>query len=317
MSVPAHRPVMLAEVLQALRPTDGGIYVDGTFGRGGYAGAILEAARCTVVAIDRDPDAIVAGEALAALHGGRLLLRHGRFGEMDRLAPELGAVDGVALDLGVSSPQLDDASRGFSFRTDGPLDMRMDPSDGGPTAADLVNCLPESELAELIHRVGEERKARRVARAIVEARAEAPIERTERLAEIVRRAAGRAADEIDPATRTFQALRLAVNDELGELDRGLAAAERMLKPSGRLAVVSFHSLEDRAVKHFLRQRAGNEARPSRHAPAAGPGRAATFRLLQARALRPSIAELSANPRSRSARLRAAERTQVPALGGAA
>jgi 16S rRNA (cytosine1402-N4)-methyltransferase len=314
----AHQPVLLAEVLDALRPADGGFYVDGTFGRGGYARAILDAAHCTVLAIDRDPQAIAAGQPLAAQHGGRLLLRHGRFGDMRRLvAPEAAAVDGVTLDLGVSSPQLDDAARGFSFRGDGPLDMRMDPTDGSPSAADLVNRLPEAELADLIFRLGEEHKSRRVARAIVQARAVAPIERTAQLAEIVRRAVGRAADGLDPATRTFQALRLAVNDELGELDRGLAAAEQLLKPAGRLAVVAFHSLEDRAVKQFLRKRSGSEARPSRHAPIAAPSSAASFRLLQARAVRPGAAELAANPRARSARLRAAERTAAPAAGGAA
>jgi 16S rRNA (cytosine1402-N4)-methyltransferase len=310
-----HQPVLLAEVLDALRPADGGFYVDGTFGRGGYAGAILDAARCTVLAIDRDPQAIEAGRTLAGRHAGRLLLRHGRFGDMQRLvSAEVSAVDGVTLDLGVSSPQLDDPARGFSFRGDGPLDMRMDPSDGSLSAADLVNRLPERELADLIFRLGEEHKSRRVARAICEARGIAPIERTAQLAEIVRRAVGRAADGLDPATRTFQALRLAVNDELDELDRGLAAAERLLKPAGRLAVVAFHSLEDRAVKQFLRKRTGAEARPSRHAPAASASAPASFRLLQTRAVRPGATEMAANPRARSARLRAAERTAAPAGG---
>jgi len=315
MSAIAHQPVMLAEVLDALRPTDGGFYVDGTFGRGGYAGALLDAARCTVLAIDRDPQAIEAGRALAVRHPGRLLLRHGRFGDMASLVtPEIEAVDGVTLDLGVSSPQLDEPVRGFSFRNDGPLDMRMDPSDGGPTAADLVNRLAEGELADLIFRLGEERKSRRVAHAIVAARAEARIETTSQLAEIVRRAVGRSNDGIDPATRTFQALRLAVNDELDELDRGLIAAEHLLKPAGRLAVVAFHSLEDRAVKQFLKLRAGAEAKPSRHAPAAEMAAAApSFRLLHTRALRPGAPEQAANPRARSARLRAAERTTAPAL----
>jgi 16S rRNA (cytosine1402-N4)-methyltransferase len=315
VSALTHQPVLLAEVLDALRPADGGFYVDGTFGRGGYAGAILDAARCTVLAIDRDPQAIEAGRPLADRHAGRLLLRHGRFGDMQRLvSAEVSAVDGVTLDLGVSSPQLDDPARGFSFRGDGPLDMRMDPSDGSPSAADLVNRLPERELADLIFRLGEEHKSRRVARAICEARSIAPIERTAQLAEIVRRAVGRAADGIDPATRTFQALRLAVNDELDELDRGLAAAERLLKPAGRLAVVAFHSLEDRAVKQFLRKRTGTEARPSRHAPVAAPSSPASFRLLQTRAVRPGATEMAANPRARSARLRAAERTAAPAGG---
>jgi len=317
MTTLAHAPVMLTEVLDALRPTDGGFYVDGTFGRGGYAGAILDAARCTVLAIDRDPQAIQAGAALAARHAGRLLLRRGRFGDMERLVrPECPAVDGVTLDLGVSSPQIDDPARGFSFRADGPLDMRMDPEDGGPTAADLVNRLPEAELADLIFRLGEEHKARRVARAIVAERRAAPIDGTARLAEIVRRAVGRASDGIDPATRTFQALRLAVNDELAELDRGLLAAERLLKPAGRLAVVAFHSLEDRAVKGFLRARSGSEARPSRHAPEAAGRSPATFRLPISRALRPGAGELARNPRARSARLRVGERTAAPAGGPA-
>jgi 16S rRNA (cytosine1402-N4)-methyltransferase len=314
MSDAAHLPVMLNEVLDALRPTDGGFYVDGTFGRGGYAGALLDAAHCTVLAIDRDPQAIAAGRALADRHPGRLLLRHGRFGDLQRLVTaEVDSVDGVTLDLGVSSPQLDDPARGFSFRADGPLDMRMDPSDGAPTAADLVNRLPEGELADLIFRLGEERKSRRVAHAIVAARAEARIETTAQLAEIVRRAVGRSADGIDPATRTFQALRLAVNEELEELDRGLVAAERVLKPAGRLAVVAFHSLEDRAVKQFLKLRAGAEAKPSRHAPAARAPAVPSFRLLGNRALRPGAAELAANPRARSARLRAAERTSAAPL----
>jgi len=315
MSATAHQPVMLAEVLDALRPTDGGFYVDGTFGRGGYAGALLDAARCTVLAIDRDPQAIEAGRTLADRHPGRLLLRHGRFGDMASLVtPEIEAVDGVTLDLGVSSPQLDEPVRGFSFRNDGPLDMRMDPSDGGPTAADLVNRLDEGELADLIFRLGEERKSRWVAHAIVAARAEARIETTTQLAEIVRRAVGRSNDGIDPATRTFQALRLAVNDELEELDRGLIAAEHLLKPAGRLAVVAFHSLEDRAVKQFLKLRAGAEAKPSRHALAAAMAAGVpSFRLLHTRALRPGAADQAANPRARSARLRTAERTTAPAL----
>jgi 16S rRNA (cytosine1402-N4)-methyltransferase len=311
--MPSHRPVMLAEVLAVLQPAHGGVYVDGTFGRGGYAAALLDAARCTVVAIDCDPAAIAAGAGLAERHPGRLLLRHGRFGAMEALVPaERRPVDGIALDLGVSSPQLDDAARGFSFRADGPHDMRMDPLGGGPTAADLVNSLDEAELADLIFRLGEEHHARRVARAIVAARRAAPIERTAQLAVIVRGAVARAQDGIDPATRTFQALRIAVNDELDELDRGLAAAERLLKPQGRLAVVAFHSLEDRAVKRFLKARSGT-ARPSRHAPAAAAS-PATFRLLHARALRPAAAELGQNPRARSARLRAAERLEAEVRG---
>lgn len=309
----AHRSVMLTEVLAVLSPRDGGVYVDGTFGAGGYSRAILEAADCVVWAIDRDPDAIRRGEELAEAYPGRLRLVHGRFGEMKRLLQErdVTLVDGVALDLGVSSPQLDEPHRGFSFRADGPLDMRMETE--GPTAADAVNELPEAELARIIHTLGEERYARRVARAIVAARHDAPITRTLTLAEIVRGAVPKARDGIDPATRTFQALRIHVNDELGELDRALAAAEALLAPGGRLAVVAFHSLEDRRVKAFLRARAGQTPRASRHLPApTEEGRAPTFRLIDGGAMKPQPDEVAANARSRSARLRAAERTDAPA-----
>ena len=305
-----HIPVMLDEVLDALAPRAGAVYLDGTFGRGGYARAILKAADCRLVAMDRDPQAIAAGRALEREFADRLRLVEGRFGEMDRLSGE-AAVDGVALDLGVSSPQLDEAERGFSFRTDGPLDMRMGAE--GPTAADVVNEAPEAELADIIWRLGEERRARQVARAIVRARQEAPITRTLQLAEIVRSVVKPSADGIDPATRTFQALRLHVNDELGELERGLAAAERLLAPGGRLAVVSFHSLEDRIVKQFLRERSSAAPRGSRHAPLqqlAEP----SFELLSRQARRPGEEESRANPRARSARLRAAVRTAAPAHG---
>ena len=308
----AHIPAMLQEVLAALAPRSGAIYVDGTFGAGGYSAALLDAADCRVWGIDRDPDAAACGRSFAARYGDRLSVLCGPFGEMDALlaARGIAAVDGVALDLGVSSMQLDRPERGFSFRTDGPLDMRM--SQDGPSAADVVNNAAESELADIIHRFGEDRRARRIARAIVEARSRAPIRRTLELAEIVRRcqpAPKPGTDAIDTATRTFQALRIHVNDELGELARGLAAAEALLVPGGRLAVVSFHSLEDRAVKTFLRDRSGRAPRGSRHAPAGtGADRAATFRPLSRRAIRPSAAETAANPRARSARLRAAERT---------
>jgi 16S rRNA (cytosine1402-N4)-methyltransferase len=310
-----HAPVLLAEVVAALAPRDGSLYLDGTFGAGGYARALLEAARCRVVGIDRDPAALGRGEALAAQYGERLALIEGRFGDMVELLAARGidAVDGIALDLGVSSPQLDDAARGFSFRGDGPLDMRM--GRDGETAADLVNGLPEAELAKLIFELGEERHARRVSKAIVSARTQAPITRTGALAEIVRRAVPRANDGIDPATRTFQALRLVVNDEMGELDRGLVSAERLLAPGGRLAVVAFHSLEDRRVKTFLRDRSQEGAGTSRHAPVT-TRRAPSFKLLYRRAVRPSDAEQAANPRARSARLRAAERTTAPIWGAA-
>jgi 16S rRNA (cytosine1402-N4)-methyltransferase len=310
--------VLRDEVVEALAPRAGATYVDGTFGRGGYARAILEAAPCRVFGIDRDPAAVAAGAELAREFPDRLAVIEGAFGDMDALLASRGVerVDGVALDLGVSSPQIDDPGRGFSFRFDGPLDMRM--GRHGRTAADAVNGLDEAELADVIFRLGEERLSRRVARAIVEARRTKPFERTLELAEVVRRVVPKSKDGIDPATRTFQALRLYVNDELGELDRGLAAAERLLAPGGRLAVVSFHSLEDRRVKDFLRTREGRVPAPSRHAPiapAAGP--APTFRTLTRKPVAPGPAEAAANPRARSARLRAAERTEAPAFEEAA
>ncbi len=312
-----HLPVLMEEVLSALRPRDGGIYVDGTFGRGGYSRALLEAADCKVYAIDRDRAAIDAGQALARDHAGRLILIEGTFGAMDRLLGLQGVtlVDGIALDLGVSSPQLDEAARGFSFQKDGPLDMRM--SAEGMTAAEVVNTLEERELANILFRYGEERKARQVARAIVAARAEQPIERTLALAEIVRRAVKQGKDKIDPATRTFQGLRIYVNDELGELERGLEAAERLLTPGGRIAVVSFHSLEDRIVKTFLRDRSRQRPQGSRHLPAQESQDIATFDLLSRGAIRPGESEMRRNPRARSARLRAAERLGATAEGGAA
>ena len=305
-----HAPVLLNEVVSGLAVRDGGLYVDGTFGAGGYTAAILAAANCKVWAIDRDPDAIARGRNLAARHGARLTLVEGRFADMDRLV-SAPAVDGVALDLGVSSPQLDQAARGFSFRFDGPLDMRMERE--GPTAADIVNGESEARLADIIFHLGEERKARRIARAIVKARTTRPILRTGELASLVRGVVPAAPqDKIDPATRTFQALRLHVNGELEQLDGGLAAAERLLAPGGRLAVVSFHSLEDRRVKNFLRARAGQAPRPSRHVPQAALPKAppASFRDLTRRPLRPADAETAANPRARSARLRLAERTDA-------
>ncbi|MGE5540335.1 MAG: 16S rRNA (cytosine(1402)-N(4))-methyltransferase RsmH [Gemmatimonas sp.] len=311
-----HVPVLLAEVMAALSPRDGGIYVDGTFGAGGYSRAILDSCDCTVWAIDRDPDAIRRAEALARDYDGRLHPVLGRFGDMDRLLADHGvtAVDGVTLDLGVSSPQLDEADRGFSFRADGPLDMRMEKS--GASAADVVNTAEESELADILYVYGEERRARAIARAIGRARAEEPITRTQQLVAVVHRAIGPRSGDVDSATRTFQALRIHVNDEMGELERGLAAAERILAPGGRLAVVSFHSLEDRTVKSFLSLRAGSSARPSRHQPSLssrGTTRVAAppFSLLVRKAVRPSDDECARNPRSRSARLRAAARTDAP------
>ncbi len=308
----AHVPVLCVEAVEALCPRGDAVYVDGTFGGGGYTKALLEAAACTVVAIDRDPAAIARSAPLAARFGSRLRVVEGRFGELDRLAQAqgYGAVDGVALDLGVSSPQIDDPARGFSFRFDGPLDMRM--GTAGPTAADIVNGWDETALADAIYGLGEERHSRRVARAIVAARRAQPIARTFELARIVRGAVPRSKDGIDPATRTFQALRIATNDELGELAQGLAAAERILAPGGRLAVVSFHSLEDRAVKQFLKQRSGEGDRGSRHLPQRQSRAAASFSLVSRKGIRPSDAEIARNPRARSATLRVAERTNAPA-----
>ncbi|MGH6878754.1 MAG: 16S rRNA (cytosine(1402)-N(4))-methyltransferase RsmH [Rhizomicrobium sp.] len=303
-----HIPVLLDEVVEALAPRDGAYYIDGTFGGGGYARAVLECAPCRVLGIDRDPEAIRRGNALAEGYRGRLVLAQGRFSAMQQMLAQQGenGSDGVVLDLGVSSFQLDESARGFSFRGDGPLDMRMEQS--GPSAADFVNTASEAELANVVAELGEERHARRVARAIVAAR---PLARTGELADIVGKALGPGAarQRIHPATRTFQALRLHVNDELGELERGLAAAERVLRPHGRLAVVSFHSLEDRLVKRFLAARTGRTPAGSRHAPQGRLAAAPTFRLLPARL--PGAAEIARNPRSRSARLRAAERTSIP------
>lgn len=306
-AAPGHVPVMLNEVMESLAPVDGGIYVDGTFGGGGYSRAVLAAAACSVWAIDRDPAAVSHGSAMAASFGGRLTVLLGCFGDMLGLLNRAGVteVDGVMLDLGVSSMQINDASRGFSFRDDGPLDMRM--GGDGESAADLVNRLPERELADLIHRFGEERASRRIARAIVAYRAHTPISNTAQLADIIRQVVRRAKDGIDPATRTFQALRIQVNDELGEIERGLAAAEGLLKPGGRLVVVSFHSLEDGRVKAFLRDRAGEGPRPHRHMPDMAIRPKAAFAPITRRPLRPSREEIAINPRARSARLRAAER----------
>lgn len=306
-----HVPVLLAEVLDALAPRPGAAVLDATFGGGGYARALL-ARGCTLWAIDRDPEAIARGQALAARHPGRLHLLRGRFGDMLALlaAEGIAALDGVVMDLGVSSFQLDEAGRGFSFRADGPLDMRMEAGAGGRTAADLVNALPEAELAAVLRDLGEERHARRVARNIVAARAEAPILTTARLAAVVRRSVPRDPSGLDGATRSFQALRLAVNDELGEIERGLEAALRLLAPGGRLVVVSFHSLEDRIVKRAMARAAGRGAGASRHDPAsltASPPAETDFALLTPRAVRPGPDETAANPRARSGRLRALAR----------
>ena len=318
-AVPAfsHDPVLLDEVIGALQPRDGGAYVDGTFGAGGYTRAILEAANCRVWAIDRDPDAVRNATALVDEYSGRLTLIEGRFGDMARILTNNGvaSVDGITLDLGVSSMQIDDPARGFSFRNDGPLDMRQ--GQAGPSAADLVNEAEESVLADIIYQYGEERQARRIARAIVAARTDAPLTRTGQLANIVRDAyRGRRNAKTDPATKTFQAIRIHVNDELGELERALDAAEILLAPGGRLVVVSFHSLEDRITKEFFRGRAGETPAGSRHLPAAGARRALpSFMLIKRGAVRPSRDEERQNPRARSARLRIAERTGAPIAAG--
>ncbi len=297
MSPAPHIPVLIEEVIAALAIGEDETHVDGTFGNGGYSRAMSDAG-AIVVAFDRDPDAIAAGKA-AAIKG--LTLVHDRFSNLDRhLATP---VDGVTLDIGVSSMQLDQAERGFSFQSDGPLDMRMDRE--GESAADFLNGAAEADIADIIYRYGDEPKSRRIARAIVDAR---PLSSTGELARIVRRAVGwRDGDKKDPATRAFQAIRIHINRELEELEQGLDAAERVLKPGGRLAVVTFHSLEDRMVKRFLRDRSGAAPSGSRHQPMAMTVRPPSFSGLS-KAIRPSEAELARNPRSRSATLRVAHRT---------
>ena len=302
-----HIPVLLAEVLAALSPRPGELIVDGTFGAGGYTRAILETG-ASVVAIDRDPDAVAAGREMERQYQGRLRLVEAPFSTLDR---QVEAADGVVLDIGVSSMQIDEAGRGFSFRADGPLDMRM--AQAGVSAADVVNTFKAGDLARIFGFLGEERHAGRIARMIEARRQKRPFERTLDLADAIETHVGRKpGDKIHPATRVFQALRIYVNDELGELARALLAAERVLKPGGRLAAVTFHSLEDRIVKRFIAERADAPA-GSRHMPQA-QARAPTFRRLGG-GRTPGEAELAANPRARSARLRAAVRTAGPARGG--
>ncbi len=305
-----HEPVLAAETIAALSPARGGVYVDATFGAGGYARAILDAGADRVIAIDCDPDAVARGRAAFRADADRLTLLQGNFGCLGSLlAKHAGQIRGVAFDLGVSSMQLDDPERGFSFRRAGPLDMRMGAD--GPSAADLVNGLDADELARILSEFGEEPAARRIARAVVRAREAAPIRTTTQFAELVRAAAGRPRKRArtDPATRSFQAVRIAVNDELGRLARALPAAERLLSAGGVLCVVSFHSLEDRVVKGFLARRSGPGG-GNRHLPAPG-ARMPSFRLLRRGGLAPGAAEVARNPRARSARLRAAERTTAP------
>jgi 16S rRNA (cytosine1402-N4)-methyltransferase len=307
-----HIPVLLPEVLRALAPKAGERFIDGTFGAGGYACAMLEAAGCEVLALDRDPSAISYGRALEAKSGGRLKLVEMPFSRMEDATASVGwdRVDGVVLDLGVSSMQLDEAERGFSFMRDGPLDMRM--SGHGLSAAGVVNTFEKDELAKILYGLGEERRSRAIASAIAHDRKTAPFERTGQLADLIVRILGRRPDEPKhPATRTFQALRLYVNDELGELDRALEAAERILRAGGRFAAVTFHSLEDRIVKRFLAEHSGKLAKSSRHLPVEAKPSAPTFQLKHRHSVEPTEEEIAANPRARSARLRFAVRTPAP------
>jgi 16S rRNA (cytosine1402-N4)-methyltransferase len=310
-----HIPVLGSQAVEQLRPRDGGVYVDATFGAGGYSRAILEIAGTRVIGIDRDRSAIAGGFELVDRSGGRLTLVEDRFSNLAEVCAAAGfaSVDGVVMDVGVSSMQLDEADRGFSFRLGGPLDMRM--GHDGPTAADVVAKASEADLANIIYIFGEERHSRGVARAIIAARKEAPITTTRALVDIVGKVVWSKPGEIHPATRTFQALRIFVNEELDELHLALSAAERVLKPGGRLAVVSFHSLEDRIVKNFLVERA-KAGGGSRHLPEVAQA-APSFVILTKRPVTPDDAEIAANPRARSAKLRAAERTDAPAHAAAA
>lgn len=310
-----HAPVMLHEMLAALNPQGGERIVDGTFGAGGYTRAILESADCKVFSIDRDSHVQGFAESLKAEFADRFVFLSGSFGSMlDLLAAQgVDSVDGIVLDIGVSSMQIDEAERGFSFKKDGPLDMRM--AQSGATAAELVNNASEAELADIIHHYGEEKAARRIAKAIVVARAEKPIVTTHQLASLVAKVVGRGKGKIDPATRTFQALRIHVNDELGELVRALEAAEQLLAPGGRLVVVTFHSLEDRIVKRFFQSRTGGlEETVSRHVPMVAKQSApSSFEVAGRKLVKASDAEADVNPRARSAKLRCAVRTDAPVM----
>ena len=303
-----HIPVLLNEVVESIAPKDGGVYVDGTFGAGGYTRAVLDAADCTVYAIDRDPDAIREGQKLVDVYKGRLHLLHGTFGEMAELVRGEGVdfVDGVMLDIGVSSMQIDRAERGFSFQKDGALDMRM--SQNGLSAADVLNTFGEREIADIIYKYGEERFSRRIAAAVVEQRKTAPFKTTLEFADLIRSTVPHKREDIDPATRSFQALRIYVNDELGQLESGLSAAHDLLKAGGRMAIVSFHSLEDRIVKTFMQEKSGKTANPSRYMPVVEK-QAATLKTITKKPILPTESETKFNPRARSARLRVAEKAE--------
>ena len=303
-----HITVLLNEVVESIAPKDGGVYVDGTFGAGGYTRAVLDAADCTVYAIDRDPDAIREGQKLVDVYKGRLHLLHGTFGEMAELVRGEGVdfVDGVMLDIGVSSMQIDRAERGFSFQKDGALDMRM--SQNGLSAADVLNTFGEREIADIIYKYGEERFSRRIAAAVVKQRKTAPFKTTLEFADLIRRTVPHKREDIVPATRSFQALRIYVNDELGQLESGLSAAHDLLKAGGRMAIVSFHSLEDRIVKTFMQEKSGKTANPSRYMPVVEK-QAATLKTITKKPILPTESETKFNPRARSARLRVAEKTE--------
>ena len=306
-----HQPVMLDEVVSTLAPRDGGHYIDATFGNGGYSRAILQSADCHLMAIDQDPDAIARGQNLIEDHAPRFTLAHGRFSQMrdllDHHDPQAATdgVDGIVFDLGVCSTQLDQAERGFSFQKDGPLDMRM--SQDGLDAAEVVNNTAEADLANILYTYGDERASRRIARAIVKARNETPITRTLQLAEIIHSVMPRPKPgQSDSATRSFQALRIYVNQEMAEIEQALESAQTLLKPDGLLVVVTFHSLEDRIVKKFIANRGGKVARPSRHLPELEDA-PVFFQMVTRKPLLPSDDEIATNPRSRSAKLRAAKR----------
>ena len=308
-----HIPVLLHEAMDALNLQRGGTFVDATFGAGGYTKALLDHPAVQVVALDRDPTAIAEGATLVVAAAGRLTLRQSRFGDLADVTRDLGPLAGIVLDIGMSSMQLDDASRGFSFRHDAPLDMRMESN--GRSAADILAETEEADLADILYQFGDERASRRIARAIVLRRATEPVATTLALADLVKRLLGHKFGEMHPATRTFQALRIAVNDELGELTRALAGAEERLAPGGHLAVVTFHSLEDRIVKQFFAARSGRGQARSRLLPGEPALPDPTFDLIGPQPVTPGDAEVAANPRARSAKLRAAIRTAAPARGG--